>query len=302
MILNDTKERLELFREMQLLPIAKDFDFEKWLNNFTNDEDREIAAHILKFFIYLPDSMVNQLLRTVVGKCGYFFAKNDPTWTHESFKKNCWYSFIQGEKDDDTTDSGYIFPRKLRDELNILDNRIVSYRRLYEVLETNTTPQNVILVDDFVGSGAQTDSAWNIHRFGHCNKTLSELVESFYHRITYAPLVANELGLNRIASSCRGLHMEYIYKLTCEYSLLNPNGLCWKGDKVKFAKFINLLSRVANAEGIPNTRGKHVNDMLGFGCQGLALAFSHGIPDACPAFFYWETATWKPLKKRSYHR
>lgn len=28
MILNETKERLELFREMQLLPIAKDLDFE----------------------------------------------------------------------------------------------------------------------------------------------------------------------------------------------------------------------------------------------------------------------------------
>lgn len=302
MILNETNERLELFREMQLLPIAKDFDFENWLKNFTNDEDCEIAAHVLKFFIYLPDSMVNQLLRTVVGKCGYFFAKNDPTWTHDSFKRNCWYSFIQGEDGDDTTDSGYIFPRKLRDELNIPDNRIVSYRRLYEVLEKNTTPQNVILVDDFVGSGAQTDSAWNKHRFGHCNKTLSELVASFHHRIMYAPLVANELGLNRIASRCLGLHMEYIYKLTCEYNLLNPDGLCWKGDKVKYAKFINLLKRVADKEGIPNMGGYHVNDMLGFGRQGLALAFSHGIPDACPAFFYWETATWKPLKKRSYHR
>jgi hypothetical protein len=118
----------------------------------------------------------------------------------------------------------------------------------------------------------------------------------------YAPLVANEMGLERIAHSCPNLHMEFIYKLTSKYSLLEPNGLCWKGDTAMFAKFINLLNRVAQAEGIPITNGNHVNDMLGFCKQGLALAFSHGIPDACPAFFYWETATWKPLKKRSYHR
>ena len=302
MILNETKERLELFREMQLLPIAKDLDFENWLDNFTNDEDYEIATHVLKFFIYLPDCMVNQLLRTVVGRCGYYFSNNDLTWTHDSFKTNCWYSFIQGEKKDDTTDSGYIFPRKLRDELNIPADRIVSFRQLYEMLETSTTPQNVILVDDFVGSGAQTDSAWNNHRFGHLGWTLYEHVASFHHRIVYAPLIANEIGLNRIAYKCSGLHMEYIYKLTQEYNLLNPNGLCWKGDNAKNAKFIDLLNRIAKAEGIPIQKGAHVNDMLGFGRQGLALAFSHGIPDACPAFFYWETATWKPLKKRSYHR
>ena len=302
MILEETKERLELFREMQLFPIARELDFENWLKNFTNDEDREIAAHVLKFFIYLPDSMVNQLLRTVVGKCGYYFSNNDQAWTHDSFKKYCWYSFIQGEEKDDITDSGYIFTRKLRDELNIPNSRIVGFEKLYEVLEEETTPQNVILVDDFVGSGAQTDTAWNSHHFGKFDQTLRELVTSSHHRIVYAPLVANEVGLKRIASKCLGLHMEYIYKLTPEYNLLNPNGVCWNGDKAKYDKFKNLLFHVAKEEGIPITEGKHVNDMFGFGCQGLALAFSHGIPDACPAFFYWDTDTWKPLKKRSYHR
>lgn len=89
-------------------------------------------------------------------------------------------------------------------------------------------------MDDFVGTGAQTDNAWNIHSLGSLNMTLSEHQSRYGHRIVYAPLI--------------------------------------------------------------------VNDVQGFGRQGLALAFSHGIPDACPAFFYWETETWKPLKKRPYHR
>lgn len=302
MIVNEINERLKYFREIQLLPIARDLDFENWLANFDDGSDREIAAHILKFFIYLSDDMINQLLKTVVGKCGYFFSENDPMWSHESFKNNCWFSFIQGESKDDITDSGYIFPRKLRDELHIPANRVLSYKQLLEFLEANPSPQNVILVDDFVGSGAQTDNAWNNHRFGSSNLTLRDHVTTYHHNIVYAPLVANEIGLKRIAHSCSGLHMEYVYMLSSDFSLLNPDGLCWNGDYDKYRKFLDLLKKVALQQSIPITAGHHVNDMLGFASQGLALAFEHGIPDACPAFFYWETETWKPLKKRSYHR
>lgn len=297
------KEKMKFFREMQLLPSAKGFDFENWLENFNTPEDKEIAAQILNNFIYIPDEVIDQMLRTAVGRCGYYFSKFDPTWTHNSFKDNCWYSFVQGENTDDATDSGFIFTRKLREQLNIPDDRILKYDSLFKKLEDNAAvPQNVILVDDFVGSGAQTDKAWNDHKFGAFNLTLNEHEQSFHHRIVYAPLVVNEMGLSRIQRRCPNLHLEYIHKLGLEYSLLNVNGHCWDGDHVKYGKFLNLLSRVAAQENIPNRGGAHVNDILGFGRQCLALAFSHGIPDACSAFFYWETATWKPLKRRPYHR
>lgn len=297
------KEKMKFFRETQLLPSAKGFDYENWLDNFQDPDDKKIAAHILNFFIYFPDEIIDQMLRTAVGRCGYYFSKLDPTWTHQSFKDNCWYSFVQGENSDDATDSGFIFTRKLREQLNIPDERILKYEGLFKKLEDNAAvPQNVILVDDFVGSGAQTDKAWNEHKFGQFNLTLSEHEQSFHHRIIYAPLVVNEMGLSRIKRNCPNLHLEYIHKLGLEYNLLNVNGLCWNGDHAMYSRFLNLLSRVAAQESIPSRSGADVNDILGFGRQCLALAFSHGIPDACSAFFYWETATWKPLKKRPYHR
>ena len=302
-MIDTVKIKMKFFREIQLLPSSKAFGFENWLDNFQDPEDKKIAAHILNFFIYFPDEIIDQMLRTAVGRCGYYFSKLDSTWTHQSFKNNCWYSFVQGENADDATDSGFIFTRKLREQLNIPDERILKYEGLFKKLEDNASvPQNVILVDDFVGSGAQTDKAWNVHRLGRLNLTLSEHEKNFHHRIVYAPLVVNEMGLSRINRNCPNLHLEYIHKLGFEYSLLNVNGLCWNGDDVKYRKFKELLLRVAAQEGIPNTRGAHVNDILGFGEQCLSLAFSHGIPDACSAFFYWETATWKPLKKRPYHR
>lgn len=221
-------------------------------------------------------------------------------WTHNSFKDNCWYSFVQGENAEDATDSGYIFTRKLRDMLNIPNNRIVKFDALFRKLEDCTsTPQNIILVDDFVGSGAQTDDAWNVHRFGNWKMTLGEHQSRFQHRIIYAPLIVNNMGLSRINVNCPNLHLEYIHHLGPEYNMFNVNSIYWNGDEAVFERFINMMVRIAKELNIPITYGNHVSDFQGFGQQSLALAFNHGIPDACPAVFYWDTATWKPLKKTS---
>ena len=65
-------DKMKAFREMQLLPLQKDLSFENWLENFREQEEREIAAHILQHFLYFSDDLINQMLRTVVGRCGYF--------------------------------------------------------------------------------------------------------------------------------------------------------------------------------------------------------------------------------------
>lgn len=301
--IKEITERMKTFREMLLLPKPKDLDFENWLDNFQKQDEKELAAHILKHFIYFSDDLIDQMLRTVIGRCGYYFIQNVPGWDHNSFKSECWYSFIQGENPDDATDSGYIFTRKLRDVLRISDKRIIKFDALFKILENNTdTPQNVILVDDFVGSGAQTYEAWNIHKLGLKDMTLSELQSRFNHRIIYAPLVVNDMGLSTIKDYCSNLHLEYIYHLGPEYNLFNINGIFWAGNNDSYAKFLNMMYRIAKEQNIPVTEGDSVNDMKGFGKQGLALAFHHGIPDACPAFFYWNTENWKPLKNRPYHR
>ena len=132
--------------------------------------------------------------------------------------------------------------------------------------------------------------------------TLSKHQSKNNHRIIYAPLIVNGIGFSRIEKYCKNLHLEYIHFLGLEYNLFDKNCPCWEGDYELFHAFFKMMIRIANEQKIPITNGEKDVDMQGFGEQGLALAFSHGIPDACPAFFYWETSTWKPLKKHHYHR
>lgn len=65
-MIEETKQRLGFYRKMQLWPIANELDYENWLDNFQSKEDKEIASQILDCFIYIPDTLVNQMLQTVI--------------------------------------------------------------------------------------------------------------------------------------------------------------------------------------------------------------------------------------------
>lgn len=73
----DFSQKFQFFQDIHLWPTGTDFDYEGWLGNFSGDEELELAHRILDFFVFFPDSIINQLFRTVVGRAGYYFKKLD---------------------------------------------------------------------------------------------------------------------------------------------------------------------------------------------------------------------------------
>lgn len=291
-------KQFKYYRDTRLWPLSDDFNFEEWLNNFAEGEERDIAVRILDFFMFFPDSLVNQMLATVIGKCGYFFKRKRGFWSDDSFKTNCWYSFIPGEELK-PTDSGYLFQRKLRDNLHVPENRIISYEQLHDTLSTMHN-QNVILVDDFVGSGHQTVVAWSLRN--PKGKTLSEWAFDKGHCVIYAPLVVNYVGKELIESKCPGLELTCIHALSRDLNLFSSTCPCWNNDIALYRKAMHIIESKSLLLGIPFTGGANVIDAKGYKQQGLAIAFAHGMPDACLPFFYWETENWKPLMNKVYSR
>lgn len=294
--MDDLLKKFEYYRETQIWPLSKYLNYEQWLENF-EDEEQYIAKRILNYFIYIPDGFIEQMLATVLGKCGYVFKKRFGTWSDKDFKHNCWYSFIPGEEQK-PTDSGYLFNRKLRDDILIPESQILDFKGIYLKL-LNERNLNVILVDDFVGSGHQTQVAWlNNTTFG----SLQYIALANHHHIIYAPLIVNKIGYDVINASCMGLDLVYIYLLGEEYSLFNKECPCWGGDFDLYQRGTNLIYEKSKILGIPSTGGGDVIDVKGYREQGLAIAFEHGIPDACPPIFYWNTDIWKPLMNKVYNR
>ena len=292
--------QFDYYRNVQLWPLADEFNYEAWLNNFAEGEERDIAIKILDFFMFFPDSLINQMFATVIGKCGYYFQRMRGGWSEEQFKNDCWYSFIPGEEKK-TTDSGYLFQRKLRDNLNIPESQLLNYEELQEKLSEEKN-LNVVLVDDFVGSGHQTYVAWSHEKRKYKDKTLSEWTEANGHCVTYAPLVVNYIGKDFIKRECKNLYLTYIHELTPEFNLFVKECPCWEGKEDVFKDAMKIIKRKSMDLNIPFTGCTDVIDVQGYRKQGLAVAFSHGIPDACPPIFYWETKDWKPLMNKVYSR
>jgi hypothetical protein len=292
-----TKERAKFFQTVQAWPLSAELNYSGWLKNFTTPADKKVAAHILDFFTYLPQSLVKQMLRTSVGKAGHKIKKHFSDWKHSDFKTRCYYSAIPGENPN-LSDSGNYFTRILCD-LEIPEDRIINYDDIPATLANNLEPSPLIFVDDFVGSGNQIVKAWNENVFPN-GKYLKQIAIEGKHLFIYAPLIVNEIGYKRIKSDCPGLFLSTNHVLGEEYNLFNPKCYCWKNDPTLFSEGVELILRKSGELGIPSTHGISMQDEKGFVAQGLALKFSHGAPDAVPAFFYWKHDNWIPLFAKSY--
>lgn len=292
-------KKSDFFKELQVWPLNEVLNCKGWLNNFS-DIEREIACHILDFFIFYPRNMVNKMLKKVIGHAGYIFESHFSDWKYEDFKTRCFYSFIPGETSN-PTDSGHTYVRKLRNSLEIPEERIVYNDDLYRILERYTNLP-IIFVDDFVGSGAQCDYAWN-KKVGYNGYTLNEIASMFSHKFVYVPLVVNRIGYERIKNNCSGLELVTNHILDEKYNLFKPECICWKGDYNLYIRGVKLILDKSKELGIPFTNGKSVLDAKGFGEQGLAISFDDdGVPDAIPPIFYWCSDKWTPLIKKTYQR
>lgn len=295
-------DRYKYFRDVQLWPLTNEFNFQGWLKNFeSNIQDYELACHIMDFFNYFPKNIVDQMLISSVGRAGYELSRFFLDWKHSDFKKRCIYSFIPGEIQN-PSDSGNLFMRKLRDVLEIEEDRFIDFSVIHDFLESSKVPIPVVFVDDFVGSGMQCYTAWCLTEGGRHNKTLSNISLKSGHKFVYAPLIVNKKGYDFIKMNCNDLILSPSHIIGPQYNLFDPSCICWKGDLALYKSGIELILRKSNELGIPSTNGTHVNDEKGFHEQGLALAFEHGVPDAVPAFFYWNADGWTPLIKKTYKR
>lgn len=299
--MNTDYSRYDYYQKTNVWPTRMDdLNYKGWLDNFTGIQERKLAQLILDYFVYIPEDMVNQLFKTVVGKAGFHFRKTDPAWNNNSFKNDCWYSYIPGEVPN-ISDSGGIFARKVKEVLNVDENRILRFEDLVKELKSNSTPQRVILTDDFVGSGNQCSVAWNSDViFDDIEESLKSVVLAGRHQVIYAPLIVNKIGAERIAKECDGLILECVYRLEDDCNLFSPNCPCWKGKRDIFEAGTEMILNISKEQGIFDNAG--TQSVRGYKNQGLALAFSHGMPDACPAFFYWQNDNWLPLMKKHFKR
>lgn len=299
---DETIKKGAFYRKIQVWPLADDFNFEGWLNNFTDLNERYVAAKMLSGFLYYPKNIVNRMLYDAIGNAVSAISKKTGVNGAEIYKKQFIYSYIPGEVPN-PTDSGPYFMRKLRDELNIPQNNIKMFGDIVDLLQEKGTKSKLTIVftDDLVGSGSQCVTALTETILDKFKISLYDFAIKYGHVLAYAPLFANQKGVDYIRSKVRELLFTPVHTLGEEYNLFNAKCLCWDGDEDLYVEGVELIRATSEKLGICDEINSTVS-IEGYGRQGLFLGFEHGIPDSDPAIFFYNQKGWAPLMRRTYER
>lgn len=150
------------FVRVRLWPRQTQFDPRGWMSNF-DDAERPFAARLLEGFTFFSNELVTAMFRAVFKNLSQVVLRNRSNYLAAA---NEWTAFVDsvvvvrvaGQVTSEA-DSGYIFTRLSRDVLGIAQERLMSPRAALESLRKQPN-QNIVFVDDFVGSGDQFVSMW----------------------------------------------------------------------------------------------------------------------------------------------
>lgn len=290
-------QKSEFFVDLHLWPEREVLNPHGWLTNFTEAE-RPLAVHLLNVFLYFNERLGDALLRSAVQSLSADIAARATSLTEakarwRSFISTLTVSYVHGERPQ-ATDSGHLFARKARQVLEIPDSQILEPAEAIAAL-LDTSEGELLLLDDFVGSGRQMAASWTRVYASAAGKrgTLKMLSENGI-RVIYTPLVATMYGLEELRKSCPGLEVRAAHELDSRYSLTHVNSILWP-DALR-SKGRDFLLAASTRAGIV---GNAKYGWEGFHNLALALSFWHSVPDATLPLFYWEAGDWIPLIRRT---
>ena len=280
-----------------LWPATHTFDHRGWLDNFMASE-RPYALNLVNVFLYYNEDLINALLRSAVRRLTTCVVTPGSNLTEASeqwslFRRNVLVTYVEGENPN-ATDSGRVFARKARQVLGIEEHQIGSPEEILSRL-VQDHPGPVLLLDDFIGSGNQMLNTWRHHYCVAEGEVYSfEIASSRDTSIFCVPLVSTSFGVNALARNCNGLTVKPAHILDERYSLVASDSILWPDElKPNSNEFLHAASKRAGILHEPSTQWD------GFQGLGLALAFSHAVPDATIPLYYWERPGWNPFVRRN---
>lgn len=284
-----------------LWPKKANFDPAAWLSNFNADE-LPLAQRLLEGFTFFSDELVKQMFRSAfidVSKLVVTHKDEYPTaqcqWAR--FVDSIVVVRVTGEVPRDA-DSGFTFARLARDVLQVPEERIIGPELSLSYLARGGEG-NVLFVDDFVGSGNQFCDTWErLYATDVGEVSFKELTSqaSCKARFFYCPVVCTETGRKNISQRCGNVvQIAPAHFFGSAQSVHSENSAIWREDmRTEGPEFVRTASARA---GIPYLNGGE-GCWMGFHKLGLALAFSHGYPDATIPLFYSTNNNWQPLIRK----
>ncbi|WP_432282666.1 phosphoribosyltransferase-like protein [Shewanella frigidimarina] len=249
--------------------------FDNWCQQYASEEEKVILGLLLNQLVYRSKAQVKSLLNQAFDKSIpqklHEILQNEKVFENmELFKSNSYPStvlIVPVIRDTEPpTKSGPLVARLLKKMVNINDKMMRWPWSLGNLNDIET----IIFIDDFVGTGEQF--------LTFCEKHVDEKVFGSKINILYAPITANQQGLNNIAAKRPDIHVcpieivtdedNFFTAVKNEFELTHIEVLELDTYYSNFMKKINL-----------DRLGRKVSMVKGYGGLALTYAYEHGTPN-----------------------
>ena len=263
--------------------------------------DRERATRLANCLTYFSSEMSDQLLLASWERLSAHITRNAQT---SSEAELLWANFLDNTviitiigEEENVTDSGNFIARRLRQLLRFDQNQVLGWDDGLRAVEKNPN-LNVVLVDDFVGTGGQLDAAFKRPlMIGSKTVMLASLAQSHPNiNIFLCLMAATESGLGAIDEIYPWLKIFSGTLISRQLSLVNDESELFNvSERAAMLDFIKRYSVKIGYSAEDKTR----RDWRGFGSLGHIMAFSHSVPDCTFPIIHSEDNGWIPLVVRS---
>ncbi|MDT0234959.1 hypothetical protein [Curtobacterium sp. BRB10] len=259
----------------------------KWLLNFDEGRDREIALTVAEGYVHVNAEEMTQATRAAVTALStepQFYDSPDRLLAWQSFITESIVSFPLGQSGDPTA-SGYTFAT-IAEEIGIDSNNIHTGEQLVTQIIKNPG-RSIIFLDDLAATGTQFTRHWQRKYHAPAGKhSLAELhAAAQIATCFFCPVVATEKAKQKIEQDTPVL-VRPAHLLESQYSLLDP-----------FSRIVPTEMRSEIADWLVKyaTRTGHAKSGIGgYGGSALAISLIRKTPNNTVPVLQWNGPETKP--------
>lgn len=273
-----------------------------WLNNFKgiSQEEKELVFKLLTNVIYFSENDIADALRSGVYKClsyndvlekqktsGFSTSTHTLTNIHNAnINKSCFVPLLDSGAPHESANN---ICRILVQQGIIPSSRSMFIEQVPNFFKSDQA-NNLVIVDDCVGSGDQLKTFWEGTRVSDNGTylTIKELCQKYEAQANYLTLFGYNKSINELRKMFTDLNIFCVRELNDQHRVFSESSYIWKDKKERIKAFV-LFDSLAKNAGI-NT----------YGYKNLDFAFimHKTIPDWSLPIFWQENSDWKLLLRR----
>ncbi|GAB1857352.1 hypothetical protein MHTCC0001_21880 [Flavobacteriaceae bacterium MHTCC 0001] len=275
-------------------------DLHKWLSNFKSLEEKYCAFKLLDRFIYyseddivhlmkygINEKIVKRYVLQIEQEHDFQLSNQEINILKKDFLKELYFIKLDTQNPSQSSEA---MLRHLKIDVGFPESNILDTNDLKS--DTLCNCKNLVILDDFIGSGTQIKNFWNFGKIKLDGEEifLKDLNLAFPNiSIEYFCLVCTQEGhdnfkLDDSMGIRTDLRITYGEILSNRFKIFSKESMYFEKSEIEECK--NILQNLCINNGF---------GLLGYESLDYAIAFHHGIPDCSLPLFFTNSGKWNYL-------